>query len=217
MLNLDRRDAAERAALRDVFEHGLEQDDWLPPGHRYRRRAYQCFAVDLRTLRLDLIPDPPPYVQAAEINSVAGGLQRTFRGVPASHPATVVVRRLAAAVLQLTLDGGIAVGDGRPYMLDAHYIRISAPGKPCPEGIHRDGLVAGSVHLVDMANVRGGATHFSSADGKPLHSLHLGRFLDSVVFDDKRLLHYTDDIAPREQHAEGHRDVLLLGLRERSG
>ena len=168
-------------------------------------------------MQLDFISDPPPYMQATEINSVAGGLRRTFRSVPAIHPATAVVRRLAATVLQLTLDSGIATTDRRAYVLDAHFIRTSAPGKPCPEGVHRDGLVAGSVHLIDLANIEGGDTYFSGADGKPLQSLKLTRFLDSVIFDDKRLLHYTDDITPCQPHADGHRDVLLLGLRESTG
>jgi hypothetical protein len=189
-LNLDAGEEVDRDVLFDLFENGLAQDEWLPAGHDYRSRAYQCFAVDPHGPRIDFIPDPPPYVQAKEINSVSGGMRRTFHGLPADHPVTAIVRRLAGVFLGLTLDSGVAAPENGPYLLDAHYIRISAPGKPCPEGIHRDGLVAGSVHLVSLANVRGGETHFTDDDGAPLQSLRLTRFLDSAIFDDKRLLHY---------------------------
>ena len=213
-LNLD-VGGSDRAVLTDLFDGDLERDEWLPQGHDYRSRAYQCFAVD-RYLQPAFIPDPPPYVQAAEINSVAGGLQRTFRGLPGDHPATAIARRLANVFLGLTVDSGVASTDGGPYLLDAHYIRISAPGKPCPEGVHRDGLVAGSVHLISLENARGGETHFTDDAGGAPQSLRLTNFLDSVVFDDKRLLHYTDDISRLDPEVDGHRDVLLLGLREQA-
>ncbi len=213
---LDASDAVARTTLRELFEHDLAQDEWLPAGHGYRRRAYQCFAVDWSSLGLELIPEPPPYVQAPDINKVAGGLSRTFRGIPDSHDATTVVRALALFVLRLISDSGIVTTGGSNYILDVHFIRTSAPGKPCPEGIHRDGLVAGSVHLVDLANARGGSTRFFTPVGTELGSLRLTNFLDSVVFDDARVLHYTDDIAPNSAEGHGHRDVLLFGLRESS-
>jgi hypothetical protein len=217
-LNLDVDDEADSEIVRNMFAHELVHDEWLPRGHDYRSRAYQCFTVDPRTRELDFIPDPPPYVQAAEINSISGGLRRAFHGVSATHPVTAIVRRLADVFLDLTLESGIARADEEQgYLLDVHFIRISAPGKPCPEGVHRDGLVAGSVHLIALTNVDGGKTHFSTDDGEPLQSLQLTRFLDSVVFDDQRLLHYTDDISPHDPLADGHRDVLLLGLREQAG
>ena len=184
--------------------------------HGYRRRAYQCFAVDGLQPGTLAKTEPPPYVQAPDINKVAGGLSRTFRGIPDSHDATAVVRALALFVLRLILDSGIVTTGGSNYILDVHFIRTSAPGKPCPEGIHRDGLVAGSVHLVDLANARGGSTRFFTPVGTELGSLRLTNFLDSVVFDDARVLHYTDDIAPNSAEGHGHRDVLLFGLRESS-
>jgi hypothetical protein len=213
VLNLDREADGDRAALRDVFANEIAHDGWLPPGHDYRSRAYQCFEVDMRELRLDALDDPPPYVQSADVNRVAGGLRRHFRTLPAAHPATAVVRRLATTVLQLVLDSGIASPAQGSHLLDAHFIRTAAPGKPCPEGVHRDGLVAGSVHLVELANVRGGETELLNDAGERLERLALGSFLDSVVFDDARLLHYTTDIEPCASHLPAHRDVLLLGLR----
>jgi hypothetical protein len=199
--------------LRDIFENGLELDRWLPPGHDYRRRAYQCYAVDSRNMQIDFISDPPPYVQAVENNAVAGGIERRFRIVPPTHPAVPVVRRLADIVLRLVQEGGLATADRRAYLLDVHFIRIATPGKPSPEGVHRDGLVVGSVHLVDQENARGGVTHLFNADGTPLKSLQLTSFLESIVFDDKRLLHHTDELVPIRAGTRGHRDVLLLGLR----
>ena len=215
-LNLDIGEKSDREVLRDLYEHGLERDEWLPSGHEYRSRAYQCFAVDPRGPQLDFISDPPPYVQTKETNSVSGGMRREFCNLPDDHPVTAIVRRLASVFLTVTLNREVASANGGPYLLDAHYIRIAAPGKPCPEGIHRDGLVAGSVHLVSLANVSGGETHFTSDDGATSRSFRLTRFLDSVVFDDKRLLHFTDDISPLDPKVEGHRDVLLLGLREQA-
>ena len=215
MLNLE-AGGGDLSILRDLFESDLERDRWLPAGHDYRSRAYQCFFVDRKRSRLEFVTEPPPYVQAADINPVAGGLKRTFRTLPDTHPVTEIARRLANSFIALLLSGGIVSRAGESLMLDVHYIRISAPGKPCPEGVHRDGLIAGSVHLVGLQNVRGGQTHFTDDAGRSCRSLRLDRFLDSVVFDDRRLLHYTDDISRIDPNTDGHRDVLLLGLRKRS-
>jgi hypothetical protein len=203
----------DRAALQDVFENGLAADIWLPQGHTYRQRAYQCYDVDWDTMDASLIADPPTYRQTADINPLAGGIRRRFRGLPGTHPATAVVRRLAANILPLTPKSHVDSARDHPHVLDAHFIRIAAPGKPCPEGIHRDGLVVGSIHLVGLRNVEGGATHFWSNGGDPAGSLALTGFLDSVMFDDEKVFHYTDDITPEEPTSVGYRDVVLLGLR----
>lgn len=209
----DRRADREKIILADVFNNRLDADTWLPQEHGDRRRAYQCLAVNSSSLGLVFVREPAPYLQSPEVNPVAGGISRAFRLVPEEHPATRITVRLAASFLQVTKAALRRDTDDFTYLIDVHYVRVLAPGNPCPEGVHSDGLVAGATHLVKLRNAGGGITHLYDRHGTILASRRLTGFLDAVIFDDRRVLHYTTPIRTREPF-HGYRDVVLLGLRE---
>jgi hypothetical protein len=202
------------AVVRQAFEE-LVPDNWLPPGHNYRSRAYQCYALgqDLRTLTW--VADPAPYWQSTAINRVAGGIARNFFILPETHPATGIVAKLATSFLSILASAKLCLDDSPGFYLDIHYIRITAPGKPAPEGMHRDGLLSGAVLCVDRENVRGGLTSLYDSSRTRLTTLRLNRELDTLIFDDQRVLHYTTDISPINPDARGWRDVILFGVRVR--
>ncbi|WP_194832042.1 2OG-Fe dioxygenase family protein [Nocardia sp. XZ_19_369] len=211
--------------LRRTFRDYTELDHWLPGGEQYRRRAYQCF--DLATARLaedgpgalTAIDQPPPYVQSKQINPVAGDIERTFKLIPPEHPATEPTRQIATAVARLLAANGVLSAHSTPHCLvDAHYMRLIAPGHPAPEGKHRDGLIAGSAHLIQRTNVTGGvsALYDRYDPDRELCGFVLENPLDSYVFDDERVLHYATTITVTDPDAgAGLRDVLLIGFRKR--
>ncbi|WP_167465531.1 2OG-Fe dioxygenase family protein [Nocardia brasiliensis] len=211
--------------LRRTFRDYTELDHWLPAGEQYRRRAYQCFRLELPRLAeagadaITAIDQPPPYLQSKQVNPVAGGIERRFKLIPPEHPATEPTRRIAAAVARLLTAHGVLRADTIPdCLVDAHYMRLIAPGDPAPEGKHRDGLIAGSAHLIQRTNVSGGvsAIYDRHDPDRGLRSFVLEDPLDSYVFDDERVLHYTSPITVTDPAAgAGLRDVLLIGFRPR--
>lgn len=203
-----------RTMLRSVFGGETKEDMWLPGGATYRSRAYQCFDIDTSTCEFAFVPDPPPYYQSAAINSVAGGIERWLYVLPESHPATTHAVKVARTLIDLLISSDIVAPATIPRcVLDVHYMRVTAPGKPSPEGIHRDGLIAGSVHLIERYNITGGVSSVHAPDGTVLQSFDLTEPLDSFIFDDVRVLHYTADIQAAEPSLPGYRDVLVLGVR----
>ncbi|WP_338768787.1 2OG-Fe dioxygenase family protein [Nocardia vulneris] len=218
--------APDLHVLRRTFRDYTELDHWLPAGEQYRRRAYQCFQLDLTRLSTDgpaaltAIDQPPPYVQSEPVDPVAGGIARRFKLIPPEHPATEPAKQIAATVARLLTAYGVLSAAATPdCLVDAHYMRLIAPGDPAPEGKHRDGLIAGSAHLIQRTNVSGGvsAIYDRYDPDRGLRSFVLEDPLDSYVFDDERVLRYTSPITVTDPAAgAGLRDVLLIGFRQRA-
>jgi hypothetical protein len=124
---------------------------------------------------------------------------------------------MLANVLILIQRAGLLGDRGR--VADVHYIRILVPGVPAPEGIHRDGLIAGSVHMIRRCNVGGGATTLFDPSGRKVCDFTLTDPLDSFIFDDEQLQHFAERVERVERvdpELPGHRDTLLFGIRAES-
>ncbi|MEV6215751.1 2OG-Fe dioxygenase family protein [Nocardia sp. NPDC051833] len=205
---------ADIDVLSNLFQRDLEPDRWLPAGQRYRSRAYQCFDLSLPELRCTPIAAPPPYLQSADVNPLAGGIERRFAAIPVEHPATSITVRVASRLARLLIDADILDPSAHPRCwVDAHYIRIDAPGDPCPEGPHRDGLLAGSAHLVRRNNITGGESILYDTTGREAGRCVLAEPMDSFVFHDSEVLHFTEPIAAEDAGVPGFRDALLIGFR----
>ncbi|WP_024800209.1 2OG-Fe dioxygenase family protein [Nocardia sp. BMG51109] len=196
-----------------MFDTELAVDAWLPAAQNYRHRAYQCFRADIAESTFVPVDPPPPYVQSRAVNRVFGGMERSFRTIPPDHPAVGIVTDVIGTVANTLLQGDVLPQDRGPLTIDVHYVRIVAPGKVAPEGIHRDGLIAGSIHLIRRTNITGGTTSVFDNDRVRLHSVDLSEPFDSLIFDDARVLHYTNDIAAADSRSPGYRDALLIGVR----
>lgn len=202
----------ELTTLREAYDTELAADTWLPGEATYRRRGYQCYAFHASDLLLKPVEDPPPYRQAMDVNSLVGGIARSFRLVPYTLPVTEIASAMLTHMLNCIRQAGLL--PYRRLVADVHFIRILAPGEPAPEGIHRDGLIAGSVHLVQRINARGGASVLFDPSGTKLCEFLLEEPLDSFIFDDERLMHYAEPVERVDSELQGHRDVLLFGIRE---
>lgn len=210
--------AEERSVLKRTFHDSTELDKWLPSGKTYRQRAYGCYGLSLADMHFTPIDEPPPYMQSVDVNPLVGGIERRFKQIEPRHPATEPTRKIAAVVARSLVAAGVLSARRTPEVLvDAHYMAITAPGEPAPEGKHRDGLIAGSAHLIERRNLAKGTGISSIYDGAEpeveLASFELMRPLDSYVFDDERVQHFTDEIRRRIPFVKAYRNVLLLGFR----
>ncbi|WP_433682382.1 2OG-Fe dioxygenase family protein [Nocardia sp. CA-119907] len=204
--------------MQRTFHDDTELDKWLPNGGTYRRRAYACFTLSVGDMNFTPIDEPQPYVQSLEVNRLVGGIERRFKQIAPGHPATEPTRKIAAVVAKSLAAEAILSADRTPKVLvDAHYMAITAPGEPAPEGKHRDGLIAGSAHLIERRNLRkdtGISSIYDGADPEnKLAAFELEQPLDSYVFDDERVQHFTSEIQPMASGVQAYRNVLLLGFR----
>ncbi|MBD0742884.1 hypothetical protein BG418_15550 [Streptomyces sp. CBMA152] len=208
-----------RTDSHDTWE-ALPADPYAPPDTgRYRRYGRLLWQGNARAGRFRgrLLRVPHlPYHQKAEFNALAGGIDRTFAPLPDHISGSALVRRL------LRFDLAAAGAGQGLWEVDMHMVRI-APGpgglgRPAPEGVHRDGLDAIAIHLIEASGVEGGVSSVFDDEGRELGRVRLTRPLDSLLVDDRRLRHFTTPV--RRRHtvvtagpSRGWRDVLLVGMR----
>lgn len=192
----------------------LGTDSYMADGGRFRRRRFASFRAAKGTITRE---PHGPHFQSLDYNPLNGGVDRWFEPVTeeiASHP--VATRLLTLCVDTFTR----ARGEGRshaPWKIEMHQFRIepapNSPGKPTPEGMHRDGVDWVFVALVDRVNVAGGITTVGDAAGRPLGKFTLMEPLDAVFLDDTRVRHGVTPIEVLDPGQPAHRDALVLTFR----
>lgn len=201
------------AAFRESWNH-LETDTHMADGGRFRRRRFASFLATPGSLHRE---PHGPHFQSRDYNVLNGGVDRWFEPVTeaiASHPVTVRLIGLCIDVFTR------ARGEARSlalWKIEMHQFRIEpterAPGKPTPEGMHRDGVDWVFVALIGRTNVAGGVTHVGDVSGRPLGSFTLLEPLDAVFLDDTRVRHGVTPIEVLRPGREAHRDALVLTFR----
>lgn len=206
-LNLSLR---ELPALQAQWQD-MPLDEYMADAGRYRRRRYavmNAHALD------DLIVEPEqPHYQSVQYNRLNGGVDRWFAPIHADtlrHP-------LLQRVLGFALDT-LNQNRGRLHWhIEAHQFRIEAapdaPGKPTPEGVHRDGVDYVLVMLLERHNIQRGTTTIHAPDGRLLDAFTLTDPLDLVLLDDHRCLHGVTPVSPLNPNEPAWRDVLVLTFR----
>jgi len=199
-------------AFAESWNH-LEIDTYMADGGRFRRRRYAI--LESRAGRIRRTPHGPHY-QSLEYNRLNGGVWRWFEPVTPeieSNPLTARPLEVCDEVFSKA-EGG----PERPsWRIEMHQFRIEpgegTPGKPTPEGVHRDGVDWVFVTLIARTNVAGGVTAIGDAQGRPLGTFTLQEPLDAVFLDDARVLHAVTPIERIDPAAAGYRDVLVLTFR----
>ena len=193
------------------FWHALAPDRHMADGGRYRLRRYGRFGRT-RTGGLEQLPHAP-YEQPLHINPLNGGVARHFEPLEkdfADHPAL----RWLLLGLSRTLDALAPSPSG--WAIDAHAYRILAedgvPGRPSPEGLHRDGVDYVVSLLVQRHNIDGGITTLTDAEGRFLARRMLVEPLDLLLLDDLALRHDVSPVHRIEPQLPGYRDVLVLAF-----
>jgi len=154
-----------------------------------------------------------PYRQAEDVNRFAGGIDRYFEPLSEEIRSNALITRLISEGIRC-FEELERCGPGF-WHVDVHAVRIVArheqPGKPSPEGIHRDGFDYISVHLIGRDNILGGVSRIYNERCRPIAHRSFRRALDCLYMDDKRFFH---DVTPlKTLSAQGYRDVLLMSYK----
>ena len=204
---------ADWSTFAQSWDH-LETDEYMADGGRFRRRRFARF----RTARGLITREPHgPHFQSRDYNTLNGGIDRWFEPVTdaiAAHPITARLLELCVDVFTKAAPVDPA---GAAWAIEMHQFRIEPsphePGKPTPEGMHRDGVNWVFVGLIARTGVGGGVTGIGDASGNSLGSFMLSDPLDAVFLDDHRVRHGVTPIAILAPGRPSHRDVLVLTFR----
>lgn len=203
--------ALERLPEKSVAEfteswRDLPADAHLGASRPYRFRRYSRFRI--LADRLELLPHAA-FFQEETVNAVHGGVDRMFaplRGSIASSAALHTVVR----TLRDRLPGPRAGIDS----CGIHQIRViatpDAEGHPAPEGIHRDGHCYVAQVLIGREGVEGAESSLYDLERNPVHKALLTGQWETIVLDDRRVLHGVTPIRPASGVREGIRDMMLI-------
>lgn len=187
----------------------LGRDTYMADGGRYRKRRFAVFTAAPGDPAIRRAAHQPHY-QSRDYNPLNGGIARWFAPVQdeiaASASFTTILRFCRALFEALCADVA--------WHIEAHQFRIEAragaPGKPTPEGLHRDGVDYVLVLMVGRENIERGETSIHDLEGKPLGSFTLAAPLDAALVDDHRVYHGVTPVAPVDAGMASHRDVLVV-------
>lgn len=191
----------------------LPLDTYMADGGRYRRRRHAVFTAEAGQLTRQ--PDQPHY-QSLRDNPLNGGVARWFAPVR-DDVADGPTLRSAIRVLTTVADRRCRA-TGR-WRVEVHQFRIDAraggPGKPTPEGVHRDGVDFVLVMMVGRRNVAHGVSTIADACGTPLVRVRLSEPFDTMLLDDARVRHGVSPIQALDPARPAFRDVLVVTLAAR--
>jgi hypothetical protein len=191
----------------------LRSDEYMADGGRDRLRRHAVLSAE---------PGAPPrleprrpHYQSRDYNPLNGGVARWFEPIA---PDVVSGAAMSAA---LAFAGSLfgRLRPGAAWKIELHQFRIEAkagaPGRPTPEGVHRDGVDFALVLLVRRENVASGTTTVHDPSGRPLGSFTLAEPLDAAVVDDARVFHGVTAVSPLDPSRPAYRDVLVATFLKR--
>lgn len=190
----------------------LALDTYMADGGRYRKRRYAVYTAN-RDGGVTRAPHQPHF-QAVDYNPLNGGVDRWFEPM---EPAAGDGPSLRAILgFCQSLFGTFSPATPR-WHIELHQFRIEArtnePGRPAPEGVHRDGVDYVLVLLIGRKNIASGVTTIHSLDGRPLGQFTLTDPFDAAVVDDARVAHGVTPVEPLDPAQPAYRDVLVVTFR----
>lgn len=188
----------------------LGPDLYMADGGRYRRRRHA--ALDVRGPALSRKPHQPHY-QSRDYNPLNGDVQRWFDPIEAGLAESPIMREIFDRFTPI-----FSALDGRDpharWHCEVHQFRIESsstePGRPTPEGLHRDGVDWVVVMLIDRRNVEDGMTVIGDLTGRSLGHFTLRDAGDMVVLDDRRIKHGVTPILASDPSLPAYRDALVI-------
>jgi len=207
-------------ASSDAFErfastwNDLKVDEYMADAGRYRRRRHGVFLADARG---NLTAQAHrPHHQALEYNPLNGGIERWFAPLEAAVAQSPVLHTILSLCSRVFTD---ASDEKATWDVEVHQFRIEArpgtPGRPTPEGMHRDGVDHVLVLMIRRVNIASGTTTIRSVDDRLLDSFTLTEPLDAALLDDRRVVHGVTAVEPLDPSMPAFRDVLVVTYRRR--
>jgi hypothetical protein len=212
-LAIDRSDVLAETQFVSEWD-GLELDNYLKNGARFRERRYGRFRYVPRTGDIQLLAHRP-YFQSEAANSYAGGIHR----VVAPVTATAVRNPLMNALIEFNFAQFPVEPDderfGLPWEVACHQFRTIASddevGEPTPEGIHRDEIDYGAIHLISRTNATGGESRVYDNGKNLIANFVLESRWDTLFWADQQVLHAVTPTTPTDSASRSVRDILILG------
>lgn len=203
--------ALERPADWDDFAaewNTLPLDQHMGDGGRYRRRRYGAFRAAQGEIKR--LPHRAHF-QHRCFNPLNGGYDRWFAPLDKALAGSPVFITIVRGVLGLV--ERLGAPNARYWDVEVHQFRIEATvehiGLPTPEGPHRDGRDWVFLMAVARENVADGETRLHDESGMVRWSRTLAPG-EGLLIDDRRFLHSTSAIKPRNPQVSARRDVLVL-------
>ena len=189
----------------------LGLDRYMADGGRYRRRRHAALAITPGAIARK--PHQPHY-QSRDYNRLNGDVQRWFEPIEDGIVDSPMMRHLLRGATDCFERAGGGEGDAaRPWHVELHQFRIEAnahePGRPTPEGMHRDGVDWVLVMLIDRVNADQGVTEIRIAGQPQIDRFTLAAPGDAVLLDDHRVLHGVTPIRPIDPDVPAYRDVFV--------
>jgi hypothetical protein len=206
-----RKALADWAAFASSWNE-LPLDTYMADAGRYRRRRHAVF--ETRGERIVRAPHRAHY-QSPAYNTLNGGIERWYEPIVDEIASGPTLERI---LLTCHATFAAVAPKVRDWEIEVHQFRIEAsstePGKPTPEGMHRDGVDYVLVLLVARHNVASGTTLIGGEDGLARGSFTLTAPFDAVMLDDHRVFHGVTAIEPIDPERSAKRDVLVVTFRE---
>ncbi len=191
----------------------LETDKYLKEGARFRERRYSRFLYSPAENSVVLLPHRP-YFQSTEINDYAGGVAREV----APLAGTTLVNPLFNSLIAMNYAAfPLAESDAHIHWeIQCHQFRIIARpgeiGEPTPEGVHRDEIDYGAIHLMSRSNVAGGASQVYSNDDELIEEFCLLERMDTMYWADQQVQHAVTPVTMVDTSMPAVRDILIFGF-----
>lgn len=191
----------------------LAQDAYMADRGKYRKRRHGTWAAGPD----GLVRRPHgPHFQETAYNALNGGVDRWFEPIRDEVGSGPTLRTILGFCHRLF---GLRSPAVRAWHVEVHQFRIEArreePGKPTPEGTHRDGVDHVLVLLVRRENIVSGTTTIHLSDGTQVGEFTLTHPLQSALVDDHRVMHGVTAVEPVDAAKPAFRDVLVVTFRER--
>jgi hypothetical protein len=185
----------------------LRPDEFMADGGRDRKRRHAVLGAEPGAAPL-LQPRQPHY-QSRDYNPLNGGVERWFEPIAPD----IVAGPALARVLGFGRELFDRLRPGAAWKIELHQFRIEAkggaPGRPTPEGVHRDGVDFALALLIRRENVASGTTTIRDLAGKALGGFTLTEPFDAAIVDDARVAHGVTPVAALDPSRPAYRDVLV--------
>lgn len=193
----------------------LRQDEFMGDGGTYRFRRYSEFHLAQATHTL-LPLAHRPYRQSKEDNYLNGEIDRLYLPMLEGIQTNQAFKQ----VLFIFADVMAPLFGPAEWLVQVFQNRIVAndgqPGKPTPEGIHRDGVDFVLTLMVNRDNVNGGESATYAQDGLTLRAcVTLKEAGDFIFLNDKLMKHDVQPISRLNPAKECSRDMLIAMFTQR--